>query len=259
MRIQATMQPNIRYITNSSGYRLVVRQFDRSGLTIVFLGGFRSNMEGVKARAVEAFCRENDFSSLCFDYSGHGASEGDFDTLVLGDWVSDARLIINQCIQGDIVLVGSSMGAWISMVLAPQLSSLIGFFGIASAPDFTERNLLPVLTIEQKKSLDETGTCYMPSSYESQGYPVSKKLLSDARKYLLLDSPIKIEQPVCLVHGQQDQDIPWETSIELMRRLTSSNVQCHLIKSGDHRLSRSQDIYQMTRLLASFVGELTTN
>jgi len=246
------MRAEIEYINSASGHRLAVRQSSGKGPNIVFLGGFRSDMEGAKARAIEAFCQKHDFTSVCFDYSGHGASDGEFENLLLSDWIDDAQRVINHFVQGPVILVGSSMGAWITMIITSSLPSVVGVFGIASAPDFTERNIIPALTHLQKQSLEKLGHCVIPSEYDADGYTISNRFLDDARQYVLLDGPINIEVPVCLIHGQQDDDIPWQTSIEVMNQLVSTDVHCHLIKAGDHRLSRDQDIDDVLSLLAHF-------
>jgi pimeloyl-ACP methyl ester carboxylesterase len=210
---------------------------------VLFCGGFTSDMTGTKALALESHCRDSGRQYARFDYGGHGASSGRFEDGTIGDWTADALAIVDQVIEGRLIVVGSSMGGWIMLLLAlARRDRVHGLVGIAAAPDFTEDLLLAQATDEQRRQLATDGYWLQPSAYGNGPYPVTDKLIEDGRQHLLLRASIPIRCPVHLLHGQRDADVPWETSLRLAERLQSDDVTIELIKAGDHRLSSAPDI-----------------
>lgn len=206
---------------------------------VVFLGGFRSDMTGSKATALKAHCAARGQRFLRFDYSGHGASGGDFMDLTISHWRRDALDIITHAAPGPNILVGSSMGGWIALLAAlaaPQ--QVAGLLGIASAPDFTERLIWQAFSPAQKEQMEREGVVPIPNCYTDQApYPITRALIEDGRTHMLLDKPVPLNMPVRLLHGTADADVPWQMSQSLLEKLQSPDAQLTLIKNGDHRLS----------------------
>jgi pimeloyl-ACP methyl ester carboxylesterase len=217
--------------------------------TVVFLGGFRSDMTGTKAMALEAWAQRSGHAYLRFDYLGHGQSSGRFEDGTIGRWLDDSLAAIDQLTTGRLVLVGSSMGGWLSLLAArarPQ--RLAGLVLIAAAPDFTERMLLKGLSPGDRAALEHDGRLERPSQYSPEPSVFTWKLIEEGRKHLLLDSRLELPCPVRLLHGQSDPDVPWEYSLQIARHLEAPEVITTFIKGGDHRLSTPADI---ARLIAT--------
>lgn len=218
---------------------------------VLFCGGYTSDMSGTKARALEAFCRAGGRAYTRFDYTGHGASAGRFEDGTIGGWTEDALAIIDAVTEGPLIVVGSSMGGWVMLLAAlARAERICGLVGLAAAPDFTEDVLLPQATPEQRQALEEQGFWQQGSAYGGAPYPVTRRLIEDARGRLLLRGPIPIRCPVHLLHGQRDPDVPWETALRLADRLEAEDVTIELIKSGDHRLSTGPDLERITAAVA---------
>lgn len=210
--------------------------------TIVFLTGFRSDMTGDKATSLAGSCESRGQAMLRFDYSGHGQSEGRFIDGTIGTWTADALTAIDKLTQGPVILVGSSMGGWIALNVALQIPERVtGLVGIAAAPDFTERLMWSAMAPQERQRLMTEGLLEAPSEHGGH-YSITRALIEDGRNHLLLDKPIELTCPVRLLHGQRDQDVPWETALHIAACLTGDDVQVTLIKDGDHRLSRPQDL-----------------
>jgi pimeloyl-ACP methyl ester carboxylesterase len=210
--------------------------------TVLFLTGFRSDMTGGKALHLERHCARAGQGYLRFDYRGHGASGGRFEDGCTGDWCEDALAILDRVIQGPVVLVGSSMGGWIMLLAALRRPERVrGLVGIAAAPDFTHDLILPGLTPGRRQLLHRDGVLLAPSAY-GEPTPITRRLLEDGDRHLLLHGPIPIRCPIHLLHGQEDPDVPWQTSLRLAARLESPAVTVELVKDGDHRLSREEDL-----------------
>ncbi|GAC1347051.1 MAG: alpha/beta hydrolase [Acetobacteraceae bacterium] len=210
--------------------------------TVVFLPGFKSDMTGEKALATEALCAARGTACLRLDYSGHGSSGGRFEDGSVGRWTEDALVLIDRLSAGPLVLVGSSMGGWIALLVAlARPGRVAALVGIAAAPDFTETLMWDAMTPAERATLLRDGTLHVPSQY-GDPYPVTRHLIEDGRTRLLLHEPIPIRCPVRLLHGQRDPDVPWSTALRLADRLEAEDVQLTLIKDGDHRLSRPQDL-----------------
>ena len=220
---------------------------------VVFLGGFMSDMTGSKATTLEAFCRARGQAFLRFDYRGHGASSGRFEDGTIGLWADDALTAFDRLTDGPQILVGSSMGGWIALLTAVKRRQRIaGLVGIAAAPDFTEDLLWTAMPPEQRAAIARDGLIHLPSQYSDKPYSITLKLIEDGRRHLLLRGTIDLDCPVRLLHGLRDPDVPWQRSLQLADKLAADDVRIHLVKDGDHRLSREQDL----RLLCRTVEEL---
>jgi pimeloyl-ACP methyl ester carboxylesterase len=223
--------------------RLAYRPTPGAGPTVVFLPGFRSDMEGSKALELEAHCAARGRAFLRFDYTGHGRSSGRFEEGCIGDWARDALAVVDRVTEGPLVLVGSSMGGWIMLLVArARPERLHGLVGIAAAPDFTEDLIWTVMTEAQREQLRRDGVHYEPSAYAEAPTPITWKLVEDGKSHLVLRAPLAISCPVHLLHGQKDPDVPWQTALTLAAHLDGEDVTIELIKDGEHRLSRPQDL-----------------
>lgn len=217
--------------------------------TIVFLPGFLSDMRGEKATDLARHAAAIGQAMLRFDYSGHGASGGRTEDGTVGRWTCDALLLIDRLAQGKLVLVGSSMGGWIALLAGlARRERVAGVIGLAAAPDFTEALMWEAMTFEERRRLMRDGMLTVPSRY-GDPYPVTRALIEEGRRHLLLGAPIALDCPVRLIQGQQDPDVPWEMALRLAERLTARDVRVALIKDGDHRLSRPQDLALLRRTL----------
>ena len=222
-----------------SGRRLAYRHRPGRGPTILFLPGYMSDMDGSKAIALDAWAEANGRAMLRFDYGGCGQSEGAFEAQGLADWRDDVVAMIDRIAKGPVVLVGSSMGGWLMLLAAlARPASVKGLVGIAPAPDFTSWGF----SEEQKRTILVDGRLEQPSAYSEQAYVTTRTFWESGETLHLLQAPIDLHCPVRLLHGQADADVPWRVSLELAERLRSADVQATLIKDGDHRLSREQDI-----------------
>ena len=211
--------------------------------------GFRSDMQGIKAMALTAHCRTRNHAFLRFDYFGHGASSGDFRAGTIGRWLEDALAVIDRLTEGPLLLVGSSMGGWIALLAALARPGRVkALIGIAPAPDFTEDLIWARLDEAQRRELLEQGELAAPSAYEADPIPFTLRLVEEGRRHLLLREPIRLSCPVRLLHGMEDPDVPYQTSLRIMERLTGTEAVVELIEDGDHRLSRPRDL---TRLFAA--------
>ncbi|WP_225767969.1 alpha/beta hydrolase [Inquilinus sp. Marseille-Q2685] len=220
---------------------------------LVFCGGFRSSMAGEKAGFLDRFAADRGLSFLRFDYRGHGASGGVFTDLTLGDWIADALLVLDRLAEGPQVLVGSSMGAWVATCAATARPGRVaGLVGVAAAPDFTEDLMLPALGEDGRAGMRRDGFIDRPSAYGDGPYRITWRLIEEARAHLLLRGSVPFAGPVRLLHGLADPDVPWRQSLKLAETLSGPDVRLTLVKDGDHRLSRPQDL----ALLGQAVGEV---
>ena len=224
---------------------------------LMFLGGFRSDMSGTKASALEVHCRKVGRAYVRFDYGGHGESSGKFEEGTIGEWAEDALAILDDVAQGPQVLVGSSMGAWMMLLAALARPERVkGLVGVASGPDFTDGFKKHRLTEELKGELDERGYIMHPPNIWEEPYPITKKLLDEGDNHLLLRGEIDVACPVRLIHGMADETISWEVSLKLSDLLKSDDVRLTLVKDGGHRLSRDADIELIIRTAEELADEV---
>jgi pimeloyl-ACP methyl ester carboxylesterase len=237
------------------GVALAWRRREGRGPTIVFLPGFASDMTGTKAAALDAWCAARGRAFLRLDYSGHGASGGDFADGTIGVWLADALTVIDSATDGKMLIVGSSMGGWIALHVAlARPDRLAGLVGIAAAPDFTENLMWEAMTFEERGRLMQSGLIQVPNPY-GPPTPVTRALIEDGRRHLLLTGdPIGISVPVRLLHGQADREVPWELSLRTAEAIAGEDVHVTLVKDGDHRLSRPQDLALLGRVIDGLLG-----
>jgi pimeloyl-ACP methyl ester carboxylesterase len=229
-----------------------IRQ-DGNSPTVVFLPGYRSDMTGDKATALAAYCAERGQAMLRFDYSGHGASGGQFTDGTIGRWAADALTAIDRLTEGPLILVGSSMGGWLALLTAlARPDRVAALVGIAAAPDFTERLMWESMAPYERATLLRDGVLLVPSQY-GEPTPITRALIEDGRRHLVLESPIALDCPVRLLHGQADPDVPWELALRIAERVTSRDVEVTLVKDGDHRLSRPHDLALLCRTLGALL------
>lgn len=242
-------------LDRGDGVALAWRRLPGRGPGVVFLGGFNSDMTGSKAEFLAGWCEARGTPFLRFDYSGHGGSGGRFVDGTIGRWAEDARRVLDALTEGPQVLVGSSMGGWIALLLALRRTGRVrALVGIAPAPDFTEDLMWAGFAPEIRAAIEREGVWHRPSAYGAP-YPITRALIEDGRRHLLLRGPVALDVPVRILQGQQDPDVPWEHALRMAAALTGGDVQLHLVKDGDHRLSRPQDLALLGRVLAPLLGE----
>jgi len=230
----------------SEGVELAWRKIPGAGPMVVWLGGFHSDMTGTKAQTLADWAARTGRAFLRFDYFGHGQSGGDFRNGTITRWRSDALAVIDELTEGPLVLVGSSMGGWIACLAAlSRPDRLKAMVLVAPAPDFTEKLMKPSFPPEALAALEAHGEWTRPSEYEDGGYPITKALLDDAARWQILDGPIGIHVPVRVLQGGVDLDVPWAHALHLSVAIECPDVVYHLIKDGDHRLSRPQDLERL--------------
>ena len=229
-------------LDRGDGVELAFARHEGARPTVVFLPGFHSDMTGDKATALAGFCAGREQAMLRFDYSGHGASGGRFEDGTIGRWTDDALAVIDQQSEGPLILVGSSMGGWIALLVAlARTDRIAALVGIAAAPDFTEAPMWSAMSFEQRAALMRDGVIHRPSQY-GEPTPITRALIA-------LDCPVR------LLHGQDDPDVPWEMALRIAETVTSEDIQVTLVKDGDHRLSRPQDLALLRRTLAALLGQ----
>ncbi|SFK00922.1 Pimeloyl-ACP methyl ester carboxylesterase [Sphingomonas sp. NFR04] len=212
--------------------------------TIIFLPGYRSDMQGSKVLAMEAWARDRGQAFLRFDYAGCGESPGDFEDQTLASWRDDALGMIHTVVEGPVVLVGSSMGGWLMLLVArARPERVVGMVGIAAAPDFTRWGF----TDAEKATLVKEGRLEQPSDYGPEPMVTTLNFWTSGEANLVLEAPIGFDGPVRLLQGQRDAEVPWELALRLADTLRSDDVQVTLVKGGDHRLSRDADIRLLLR------------
>lgn len=247
----------LKSLSRPDGTTIAYHKSEGDAPGVIFLGGFRSDMTGTKATALEAFCREQGRAFVRFDYSGHGQSSGEFTDGTIGRWAGDAIAVLDEVADASQVLVGSSMGGWIMLLVAlARPGRVAGLVGIAAAPDFTERLMWDHFPPEAKKALETDGICYEPSNYDDGPNPITMKLIEEGRNHLVLDKHLAIHCPVRLIHGMKDEEVPWGHVMLMRDQLLSDHVTMTLIKDGDHRLSREQDIRLICRITEALCEEV---
>lgn len=236
-----------QFVTRPDGVRLAYRHLPGRGPTLVFLPGYKSDMQGGKAQALAAWAADKGQAMLRLDYSGCGESEGTFENGTLDIWRDDVLAVIAEAKVGPIILIGSSLGGWLMLLLAEALGDQVtGLVGIAAAPDFTDWDFDDA----DRATIAATGRIERPSDYGYEPMVITHGFWQSGQSNLRLTGKIGIDCPVRLIHGQCDPDVPWETSLKLAAALRSSDVQTILLKDGDHRLSRDQDIALLIDVVA---------
>jgi pimeloyl-ACP methyl ester carboxylesterase len=234
----------------------------RSGASpgLFWLGGFKSDMKGNKAQALDQWAEQHGRACVRFDYSGHGESGGEFTDGTIGRWLEDSRFVFNRFCHGPQVVIGSSMGSWIALLLARELrrdqmqspATIAGLVLIAPAVDFTEELMWKQFSPEIKRELEQTGAWVRPSQYSEEPHIITRQLIEEGRRHLLLGGLIETGCPVRILQGVQDPDVPWSHAVSLVSRLAHDDVVLTLVKDGDHRLSRSEDIERLLAAIAEF-------
>jgi pimeloyl-ACP methyl ester carboxylesterase len=242
-------------LDRGNGTELAWARLAGDGPTVVFLPGFRSDMNGDKATDLAAFCAERGVSMLRFDYSGHGTSSGDFLDGTIGAWAADALAAIDALTTGPLILAGSSMGGWIALLTAiARPARIAALVGIAAAPDFTQRLMWDAMAPSERATLERDGVLYVPSQY-GDPTPITRTLIQDGANNLVLTGRMPIHCPVRLLHGQADPDVPWELALRIAEQVGSPDVRVTLVKDGDHRLSRPADLALLRQTLAALLGQ----
>ena len=230
-----------QFVTRADGICLAYRHNPGDGPTVIFLPGYMSDMQGGKAQALADWAAHEGRAMLRLDYSGCGESGGAFEDGTLDIWRDDALAVVRDVVTGPVILIGSSMGGWLMLLVALVLGDRVkAMVGIAAAPDFTEWEFSEA----EKAEIIANGRFIRPLSghYDYEPMVTTRHFWESGQANLLLNSEISIDCPVRLLHGQRDDDVPWNTSVRLAEKLRSSDVQTTLIKDGDHRLSRDVDI-----------------
>ena len=241
--------PKIQMIDRGDGIRLAARLQPGAGPTLLFLPGYMSDMSGTKAQHLFDWAGRTGRQCLLLDYSGCGASEGEFDQGSIRRWAADAKAVADALAPGPLLPIGSSMGGWIMLHLAlADPARIQALVGIAAAPDFTRWGLS--LSVEDVENLAHRGFTTRPSAYADSPYRYSKTLIDDAEDATLLGSRIPLEMPVRLLHGEADTDVPWLVSQRLMGALGSADVHLTLVKGDDHRLSTPADLALLQRTIS---------
>jgi pimeloyl-ACP methyl ester carboxylesterase len=241
--------------------RIAVRRRSGAAPGLLWLGGFKSDMGGTKAAALDRWAAMHQRNCVRFDYSGHGESGGTFTDGTIGRWLEDSIAVCDACCRGPQVVVGSSMGGWLALLLARELRlrppagrpmSIAAMVLIAPAVDFTEELMWKRFPADVKRKLETDGVWERPSPYAAEPYPITAGLIEEGRRHLLLDGLIETGCPVRILQGVADSDVPWGHAVELVSRLAQDDVVLSLIKDGDHRLSRPEDIERLIGAVSEF-------
>lgn len=226
------------YLETAQGRRIAYNITKGRGPGVVFLGGFKSDMAGTKAIYLENWAKSQGIGFLRFDYSGHGESSGDFEDGCIGDWFADAQEVIKALTDGPQILVGSSMGGWISLLVARAMSERIaGLVTIAAAPDFSEQGFWAGFDEAQRETLMRAGRLELPSEYSDDPYVITKKLIEDGRNHLVMQAPLSLPFPVRFLQGTADEDVPQQWALNLLAHAQGDDMRLALVKGADHRFS----------------------
>jgi pimeloyl-ACP methyl ester carboxylesterase len=235
------------------GRRLAYARTPGTGPGVMFLGGFRSDMTGTKAMFLEDWARARERAFLRFDYGGHGASSGDFEAGSIGAWAADAAAALDALTEGPQILVGSSMGGWIALLLALRRPGRIaGIVGVAAAPDFTEDSMWAGMDAAQRARLLAEGRLETPSEYSPEPYVITRRLIEDGRDQLVLRAPLKLACPLRLLHGTADADVDVSVALRLLAHAEAPDLRLTLVKGADHRFSAAANL----ALIAATIEDL---
>ena len=243
----------LKRLTREDGETIAYLKRAGKSPLVLWLGGFKSDMQANKAQALLRWADDHGRAFLGFEYFGHGSSSGDFRNGTIGRWREDALAVIDELTEGGLVLVGSSMGGWIALLAALARPERIrAMLLIAPAVDFTQELLWKRLPENARRSILEEGEWKRPTKYDPEPHPITKRLIEEGRRHLLLDGPLKFSCPVRILQGMKDPDVPWNHAIRLVEAM-EGDVALTLMKNGDHRLSTPADLARMVRA----VEELT--
>jgi len=238
----------LNHLSTSDGEKIAYKMSEGKGPTLIWCGGLKSDMEGGKATYLHDWAIEEGRSYIRFDYFGHGVSSGKFRHGTISRWAADVVLVIDDLAKGDVILVGSSMGGWASLLAALKRPERVkGLLLIAPAPDFTQKLTWAEWTDEQREMLARDGIVYVPSDYD-EPYEYSRALMDDGKANQILDAPIKFDGPVCILQGAADPVVPWAYSRQILDVITSEDVYYTLVKNGDHSLSTPRDLNRLVRV-----------
>ena len=235
------------------GEALAYVKTEGQGPCVVFLSGYRSDMAGTKAVHLEGWAKARGRAFLRFDYAGHGVSGGDFEDGCIGDWAADAEAVIRHAAPGPVVLVGSSMGGWIATLLAGRLPQVVGFVGIAAAPDFTEDGFWAGFSADERRRVMDEGRILVPSAYEDP-HVVTRRLIKDGRDNLVLRGPVAMGWPVRLLQGAADEVVSRETALRLLDHIESEDLCLRFVKGADHRFSSPACLARIEAALAEVLA-----
>lgn len=246
--------PRPERLTLADGTTLAYHRRPGARPGVLFLGGFTSDMTGIKATTLDAWCRERGQAFVRFDYSGHGASSGRFADGTIGRWAEEAMAVLDQLTEGPQLIVGSSMGAWLMLLTAlARPERVAGLLGLACAVDFTRYLLWDRLDERLRERLKRERVISLPSLY-GEPYTIALNLIEEAERHRLFDRPeLPIHGPVRLIHGMGDADVPWRISLEIAGKIASPDVRVILVKDGEHTLSREPDLQLLTRTLGEML------
>jgi pimeloyl-ACP methyl ester carboxylesterase len=253
----------IKVGAGAAAREIAVRIREGRGPGLFWLGGFKSDMKGTKAEALDNWAAGQGRACIRFDYSGHGESSGDFGDGTISRWLEESVAVFEQFCRGPQVVIGSSMGGWMALLLArelnrrakngaPSAGGIAGMVLIAPAPDFTEVLMWQRFPPEIRKQIEETGAWSRPSEYSQDPYLITRALIEDGRKHLLLNGLVETGCPVRILQGVKDPDVPWQHATELVSRIARDDVVLTLVKDGDHRLSRPEDIDRLIAAVSEF-------
>jgi pimeloyl-ACP methyl ester carboxylesterase len=249
--------------TGQAARSIAVRQRPGGAPGLFWLGGFKSDMQGTKAQALDDWARQRGRALTRFDYSGHGESGGSFADGTIGCWLEESLAVFAACCAGPQVVIGSSMGGWMALLMGRELArrvqpaaagraSIAALVLIAPAVDFTEALMWQRFSPEIQRQIETEGSWARPSAYGEAPYPITRALIEEGRHHLLLGSMIETGCPVRILQGVQDPDVPWQHAVDLTARLAQDDVVLTLVKDGDHRLSRPEDIERLLAAVAEF-------
>ncbi len=248
------LRPSI--LKANHGTDIAYHKIPGAGPGVVFMGGFMSDMEGGKALALEAHCRKAGRAFVRFDYQGHGQSSGAFEDGTIGLWLQDALAVIDRITEGPQILVGSSMGGWISLLTATKRPGRVkALVGIAAAPDFTVRHWAE-LSEEAQRTIQSEGRLEVYSDYGPDPYVFTKALFEDGWTNRVNHQPIQLDVPVRLIQGTEDVDVPWQTAMSIADNLIGDDVEVILVPGGDHRLSRDIDLKRLVRVVDNLARDI---
>ena len=253
------VQPTSIKIGSSAAERTIaIRARAGKSPGLFWLGGFKSDMKGTKAQALDQWAASAGRGCVRFDYSGHGESGGDFRDGTIGRWLEESLAVYTRFAEGPQIVIGSSMGGWLALLLARALPlhkdapPIAGMVLIAPAVDFTEELMWKQFSTATRREIEEQGAWMRPSAYGEEPYPITRGLIEDGRNHLLLGGLIETHCPVHILQGVQDPDVPWQHAVELVSRFSRDDVVLTLIKEGDHRLSRPEDIERLIAAVKEF-------